>query len=137
MHDVPCRDTFHLVAIGYVETPFLQLGDAPMQGKDAMLSGTIILRPAYAEGIKGVARGDRLLVLLWFHLGQRDVFRVHPRGDETQRLKGVFLTRSPHRPNPIALCEVEVESVSATRIQVRGLDAIDGTPVIDIKPVLT
>ena len=81
-------------------------------------------------------RGDEVLVLTWLHLGRRDVLSVHPRGDTSRPHTGVFATRSPDRPNPIGLHQVAIEAVEENAITVRNLEAIDGTPVLDVKPVL-
>jgi tRNA-Thr(GGU) m(6)t(6)A37 methyltransferase TsaA len=84
-----------------------------------------------------VRPGDELIVLTWLDRAQRDVLRVHPRGDTARPPQGVFGTRSPHRPNPIGLHRVEVISIEGPRLEVRGLEAVDGTPVLDLKPVLS
>jgi tRNA-Thr(GGU) m(6)t(6)A37 methyltransferase TsaA len=80
--------------------------------------------------------GDEVLVLTWLHLGRRDVLSVHPRGDTNRPPTGVFATRSPDRPNPIGLHAVVIETVEEYAITVRDLEAVDGTPVLDVKPVL-
>ena len=90
-----------------------------------------------AEGIDGIAAGDELFVLTWLDRAARDVLRVRPRSDASRSLQGVFNTRSPDRPNPIGLHRVEVLSVNSNRLEVRNLEAIDGTPVVDLKPVLS
>jgi len=95
-----------------------------------------VLRPAFVEAARDLHPGDRIIVLTWLHLGSRDVLAVHPRGDPRRPLTGVFATRSPDRPNPIGLHPVTIETVDEDAISVRGLEAIDGTPVLDIKPVL-
>jgi tRNA-Thr(GGU) m(6)t(6)A37 methyltransferase TsaA len=89
-----------------------------------------------APGLLGIKPGDELLVLTWFHLAERDVLQVHPRGDLARPLSGVFSTRSPDRPNPIGLHRVTVLEIAEQRIRVAPLEAIDGTPIVDIKPVL-
>lgn len=89
------------------------------------------------EALDGVGPGDQLLVLTWLDRADRDVLVVHPRGDTSRPAAGVFTTRSPHRPNPIGLHRVEVISVESPRLEVRNLEAIDGTPIIDVKPVLS
>ena len=95
-----------------------------------------MLRPEVAEGLDGIQPGDEVIVLTWLDRARRDVLRVHPRGDLTRSEQGVFNTRSPDRPNPIGLHVVEVVSIDATRVRVRNLEALDGTPVLDLKPVL-
>jgi tRNA-Thr(GGU) m(6)t(6)A37 methyltransferase TsaA len=96
----------------------------------------IELDPSVAAGIDGIAVGDELLLLTWFHESRRDVLRLHPRWDESRPLTGVFNTRSPDRPNPLGLHRVTVRGVSGGELRVGPLEAIDGTPVVDIKPVL-
>ncbi len=91
---------------------------------------------AVRDGLDGIAAGDVLLVLTWLDRAERDVLRVIPRGDRARGVQGVFNTRSPDRPNPIGLHRVEVLDVDGTRLHVRDLEAIDGTPIIDVKPVL-
>lgn len=92
---------------------------------------------ALAEGLKDLKPGQELRVLTWFHLAERDVLQVHPRGDLTQPLKGVFATRSPARPNPIGLHRVRVlEITEGNRLRIDHLDAVGGTPIVDLKPVL-
>jgi tRNA-Thr(GGU) m(6)t(6)A37 methyltransferase TsaA len=95
-----------------------------------------VIAPAFADALDGLAPGDDVLVLTWFDRARRDVVRVHPRGDRTRAEQGVFATRSPHRPNPIGLHRVTIVAIDGNRVQVRPLEAIDGTPVLDIKPVL-
>ena len=89
------------------------------------------------EGLRGVGPGDRLLILTWLDRARRDVLEVHPRGDTSRPKAGVFTTRSPHRPNPIGLHRVEVAEVEGERVRVRNLEALDGTPILDVKPVLS
>jgi tRNA-Thr(GGU) m(6)t(6)A37 methyltransferase TsaA len=89
------------------------------------------------DALRGVAPGDELLVLTWLDRADRDVLIVHPRGDSSRPPAGVFTTRSPHRPNPIGIHRVEVAAVDGRRIKVHSLEALDGTPVVDVKPVLS
>jgi tRNA-Thr(GGU) m(6)t(6)A37 methyltransferase TsaA len=91
---------------------------------------------AWTDALKGIAAGDELLIITWLHLGQRDVLQVHPRNDERRPLTGVFATRSPDRPNPLGLHRVTVREVAGNRLRIGPIEAIDGTPVVDIKPVL-
>ena len=95
------------------------------------------MEPRFAAALAGLAAGDRIVLLTWFHLANRDVLSVHPRGDTSRQPAGVFATRSPERPNPIGLHEVEILQVADGVLSVRGLEAIDGTPVLDIKPALS
>ena len=92
---------------------------------------------AVLEGLKGLRAGDELIVLTWLHHARRDILRVHPRGDASRVEQGVFSTRSPHRPNPIGLHRVEIASIGGGRIRVRNLEAVNGTPIVDVKPVLS
>ena len=88
------------------------------------------------QALDGIAAGDELLVLTWLDRARRDVLRVHPRGDPARREQGVFNTRSPDRPNPIGLHRVTVTAIDGTRLTVRDLEALDGTPIVDVKPLL-
>jgi tRNA-Thr(GGU) m(6)t(6)A37 methyltransferase TsaA len=125
-----------LTPIGVVRSPLTSLEDAPRQGDEGAPDAEVVLEPHFAAGLAGLAPGDRVVLLTWFHLASRDVLTVHPRGDTSRPPQGVFATRSPDRPNPIGLHEVEVTGVDGSTLRVRGLEAIDGTPVIDVKPVL-
>ena len=127
---------FELRPIGTVESPLTDLADAPKQGDEGAPDAWIVVDSQCAEGLAGIRAGDALIVLTWLDRAGRDVLTVHPRGDTSRPLQGVFSTRSPHRPNPIGLHRVEVLAVDGTRIHVRGLEAVDGTPVVDLKPVL-
>ncbi len=99
--------------------------------------GIIELYPQYLQGLDGIRAGDNILVLFWFNQARRDLLRVHPRGDTSIPMRGVFATRSPVRPNPIALSLLRVLAIEQNLITVRGLDAMDKTPVLDIKTTLT
>jgi tRNA-Thr(GGU) m(6)t(6)A37 methyltransferase TsaA len=119
-----------------IRSELRQLEDAPMQGDEGAPDAWLELTPQAAPGLMGIKPGDELIVLTWLHLAERDVLQVHPRGDLTRPLTGVFATRSPDRPNPIGLHRVSVLEVTGQKLQVAPLEAIDGTPVVDIKPVL-
>jgi tRNA-Thr(GGU) m(6)t(6)A37 methyltransferase TsaA len=119
-----------------VESPLTDLAAAPKQGDEGAPDAWLVFEPAAVEGLQGIRPGDEVIVLTWLHRAHRDVLRVHPRGDESRALQGVFNTRSPDRPNPIGLHRVEVASVDGSRVRVRGLEAVDGTPIVDVKPVL-
>jgi tRNA-Thr(GGU) m(6)t(6)A37 methyltransferase TsaA len=125
-----------LRAIGTVESPLTERGAAPKQGDEGAPEAWIAFDPSLAEGLDGVAVGDELLVLTWFDRARRDVLRVYPRGDASRGEHGVFTTRSPDRPNPIGLHRVRVLAIDGARMQVADLEALDGTPVVDGKPVL-
>jgi tRNA-Thr(GGU) m(6)t(6)A37 methyltransferase TsaA len=89
------------------------------------------------DALQGIEPGDQLLILTWLDRADRDILAVHPRGDTSRPVAGVFTTRSPHRPNPIGIHRVEVESVEGARMRVHNLEALDGTPIVDVKPVLS
>jgi tRNA-Thr(GGU) m(6)t(6)A37 methyltransferase TsaA len=125
-----------LTPIGHVTSPLKDPGDAPRQPDEGAPAATIVLDPAVHAAAADIVPGDRLVVLTWLHAASRDVLQVHPRGDRDRPSTGVFSTRSPDRPNPIGLHTVTVRQVGPGRIDVDALEAIDGTPVIDLKPVL-
>lgn len=125
-----------LQPIGRVESTLLDPGDAPRQGDEGAPDAWLAIDPAVSEGLRGLEAGADVLVLTWLDRASRDVLSVHPRGDTDRPLSGVFNTRSPDRPNPIGLHRVRILAVDGTRIQVSGLEAIDQTPVLDLKPVL-
>jgi tRNA-Thr(GGU) m(6)t(6)A37 methyltransferase TsaA len=127
---------FVLHPIGRVESPLTDLADAPRQGDEGAPDAWLVFEPAYRDGLKDIRPGDQLLLLTWFDRAARDALVVHPRGDVTRPPTGVFSTRSPARPNPLGLHPVTVLAVDELRVQVSGLEALDGTPLIDVKPVL-
>ena len=123
--------------IGWVHSPLRRSADAPKQGHEGAPNARLQIEPAFLPGLDGLRAGQDILVLTWLHEARRDVLAVHPRDDRTQPLAGVFATRSADRPNPIGLHPVKLLSIEAGgSLHVQGLEAIDGTPVIDIKPVL-
>ena len=128
--------TYELRPIGRVESPLTDRAAAPNQGDEGAPRARVVFLPEFREAASGLWEGDEVLVLTWLHLGRRDVLSVHPRGDAKRPLTGVFATRSPDRPNPIGLHAVAIEAVEKDAITVRDLEAIDGTPVLDVKPVL-
>ena len=111
-------------------------GDAPRQGDEAPTRADVVVDAAFAAALDGIDVGDRLVVLTWLHLADRSTTTVRPRNDPARSLTGVFATRSPDRPNPIGLHEVIVVDLDGTTVGVQGLEAVDGTPVVDLKPVL-
>ena len=125
-----------LVPIGVVSSPLTDPAAAPKQGSEGAPDAWLVLEPGVAAGLDGMRPGDEIIVLTWLHRARRDVLRVHPRDDLSNPERGVFTTRSADRPNPIGLHRVEVAAVDGARVRVRGLEAIDGTPVVDLKPVL-
>jgi tRNA-Thr(GGU) m(6)t(6)A37 methyltransferase TsaA len=122
--------------IGRVESPLVDPAAAPNQGDEGAPDAWLVLDPAVRPAIQGLAAGAEVIVLTWLDRGARDVLQVHPRSDPNRPLQGVFNTRSPDRPNPIGLHTVQIVAIEDDRIRVRNLEAIDGTPVVDIKPVL-
>lgn len=127
---------YMIVSVGHVRSTLISLDDAPMQGDEGAPEAWLEIAPSAVQALAGIKSGDELIVLTWLHLAERDVLQVHPRGDLNRPLTGVFATRSPDRPNPIGLHRVLVLDVTGQQIRVAPLEAIDGTPVIDIKPVL-
>ncbi|HEY7982607.1 MAG TPA: tRNA (N6-threonylcarbamoyladenosine(37)-N6)-methyltransferase TrmO [Ktedonobacterales bacterium] len=128
--------TYTLNPIGVVRSPLTRREDAPMQGREGAPDAWLEVSAAVADALAGIAAGDEIIVLTWLHLAERDVLRVHPRGDQSVPQRGVFATRSPDRPNPLGLHRVTVREVAGNRLKVGPIEAIDGTPVVDIKPVL-
>jgi tRNA-Thr(GGU) m(6)t(6)A37 methyltransferase TsaA len=125
-----------LVAIGAVQSPLKDLDSAPKQGDEGAPEAWLSFSEGMVAGLHGIAAGDELFVLTWLDRARRDVLRVHPRGDASNPEQGVFNTRSPDRPNPIGLHRVTVLTVDGARVLVRDLEAIDGTPIVDVKPLL-
>lgn len=128
---------FVIEPIAHVHSTLTRLEDAPMQADEGAPDAWLKFTPELAAGLLGIKPGDELLILTWFHLAERDVLQVHPRGDLNRPLTGVFATRSPDRPNPIGLHRVTVLEIAEREIRVAPLEAIDGTPIVDVKPVLS
>lgn len=127
---------FRLDPIGILRSPLKTRAEAPKQGAEGAPDAWLDLNPALARGLRGLAVGDELILVTWLHRSRRDVLLVHPRGDKRRRLAGVFTTRSPDRPNPLGLHRVTVREIAGCRLRIGPLEAIDGTPVVDMKPVL-
>jgi tRNA-Thr(GGU) m(6)t(6)A37 methyltransferase TsaA len=119
--------SFAINAIGKVSSSLKTLDAAPRQADEG----------AAVEGLRSIRPGDELVLITWLDRARRDVLSVHPRGDVSRTAEGVFSTRSPHRPNPLGLHEVTVTAIEGARVRVRSLEAIDGTPIVDVKPVLS
>jgi tRNA-Thr(GGU) m(6)t(6)A37 methyltransferase TsaA len=128
--------SFTLRPIGVVRSTLTSRRAAPKQGSEGAPDAWIDVEPWALEGLMGIAEGDALVVITWLHQGDRDTFQVHPRRDPRNPLLGVFATRSPDRPNPLGLHPVTVRAIDGARLLVGPLEAVDGTPVVDIKPVL-
>ena len=122
--------------IGLIHSPLQNRKNAPRQGNEGAPDAWLEVISEFAEALHGIAEGDELIVITWLHQAQRDTLKVHPRKDTSKPLTGVFATRSPDRPNPLGLHPVTVRSVAENRLLVGPIEAIDGTPVVDIKPVL-
>ncbi len=129
-------EDFRLQAIGFVESPLTRREDAPRQGNEGAPNAWIKLKEEFLDALDGVEIGQEIIILTWFHQSDRTIHKVHPRGDKKNPIAGVFATRSPDRPNPIGLHEVVVLQINGNEIEVSMLEAIQGTPVIDIKPVI-
>lgn len=133
--DIP--KSFEAFPIGYVRSTLKERTGAPRQAWDGAPDARLEIDPAFVDGLSGLEPGQEIWILTWLHQSQRSVLKVHPRGDLANPLTGVFATRSPDRPNPIGLHRATVLSVDGPGcIQVQALEAIDGTPILDIKPVL-
>jgi tRNA-Thr(GGU) m(6)t(6)A37 methyltransferase TsaA len=130
------REQYPLYPIGHIRSALRTPGDAPRQGSEGAPDAWLEVDPAYARALDGITAGDRLIILTWLHRADRGVLEVHPRGDPKNPLAGVFATRSPDRPNPLGLHPVTVRTIAGTRLRIGPIEAIDGTPVVDIKPVL-
>jgi tRNA-Thr(GGU) m(6)t(6)A37 methyltransferase TsaA len=128
--------TYRLHPVGVVASPLTDRDRAPKQGDEGAPPARVVWRPEVRRAAADLQVGERVLVLTWLHQGRRDVLAVHPRGDPDRPRQGVFSTRSPDRPNPIGLHAVTIVGVEDDAIVVSGLEAIDGTPVLDVKPVL-
>jgi len=129
-------DPLTLLRIGVVRSPLRDRSSAPKQGAEGAPAARIELDPAYERGLRGITPGNELIVVTWLHEAHRDVLEVHPRDDESNPLTGVFLTRSSDRPNPLGLHRVTVLEVAGATLTVEPLEAIDGTPVVDLKVAL-
>ena len=127
---------FTVRPIGRVASPLTSTADAPRQGDEGAPDAYLILDSDVQAGLDGMAIGDEIIVLCWLHEADRSVLTVHPRGDLRRPEQGVFNTRSASRPNPIGLHRVRVLGIDGGRVHVSGLEAIDGTPIVDLKPVL-
>ena len=127
-------EKFELWKMGIVHSPFKGIEDCPMCGKDMMAEGTVEVFPEYRDCMKCLREGMFIHLITWFDRSSRDVMKTHPRRDMTVPERGVFATRCPSRPNPIACTVVEITKIEENQIHVKGLDVFDGTPLIDIKP---
>jgi tRNA-Thr(GGU) m(6)t(6)A37 methyltransferase TsaA len=127
---------FALKPIGIIRSELATREAAPKQGSEGGIDAWLEIHPPFSDGLEGIAVGSDVIVITWFHEASRNRLKVHPRGDRNRPLTGVFSTRSPDRPNPLGLHRVTVREISGSRLRVGPIEAIDGTPVVDIKPVL-
>jgi tRNA-Thr(GGU) m(6)t(6)A37 methyltransferase TsaA len=125
-----------LVPIGVVRSALRARADAPRQGSEGAPDAVVVVDASFADALHGIGVGDELVLLTWLHEADRDVLQVHPRDDASRPLAGVFATRSSDRPNPLGLHRVTVRGIDGLELEVGPLEAIDGTPVVDIKTVL-
>ena len=122
--------------IGRIESPLKELRNVPKQGDEGAPDALLVIEPRYADALTGLKAGQEILVLTWLDRADRDVLQVYPRGDTSRGLQGVFNTRSPARPNPIGLHRVTIGSIDGTTLEVDRMEAVDGTPILDVKPVI-
>jgi tRNA-Thr(GGU) m(6)t(6)A37 methyltransferase TsaA len=130
------QPSYDVLPIGHVESPLTDPAAAPKQGREGSPEAWLVFEPAILEGLDGIAAGDEVIVLTWLDRADRDVLRVHPRDDVNNPMRGVFGTRSADRPNPIGLHPVRIVEIDGNRVRVRDLEALDGTPIVDVKPVI-
>jgi tRNA-Thr(GGU) m(6)t(6)A37 methyltransferase TsaA len=128
--------SLQLRPIGFVESPLTDRDAAPKQGDEGSPEAWLVFEADVIDGLEGIEAGAEVILLTWLDRARRDVLRVHPRGDVGNPVQGVFNTRSPDRPNPIGLHQVHIVSIDGPRVAVRNLEALDGTPIVDVKPVL-
>lgn len=136
MREESLSEEYVLQPIGWVESPLVDRSRAPKQGNEGSPEAWLVFEDRFAEGLRDLRVGTDVLVLTWLHRARRDVLVVRPRDNPENALRGVFDTRSPDRPNPIGLHRVHVLAIEGTRIRVRDMEAIDKTPIVDVKPVL-
>lgn len=128
---------FELTKIGVVRSDLTDRDDAPKQGDEGAPVAWLVFEDAYDEALRELGPGEEIIVLTWLHLAQRDVLRVRPRDNPANPMRGVFSTRSADRPNPIGMHRVRILEVDGRRLRVNDMEAVDGTPIIDVKPVLS
>ena len=129
--------SFEVRAIGKVESPLTDLQSAPLQADEGAPEARLVFEPEVLEGLRSLRPGDQVIIITWLDRARRDVLSVHPRGDLSRAQEGVFSTRSPHRPNPVGLHRVEITAIDGRSVRVRHLEVLDGTPIIDVKPILS
>jgi tRNA-Thr(GGU) m(6)t(6)A37 methyltransferase TsaA len=130
------EEEMRLRPIGAIRSSILSRAEAPRQGDEGAPDVWLEVEPWAADALLGLAPGDELVVVTWLHQGRREVLQVHPRDEAHRPLAGVFATRSPDRPNPLGLHTVTLRRIEGTRLRIGPMEAIDGTPVVDVKPVI-
>ena len=128
--------SYEIKPVGFIRSELASREAAPRQGNEGAPDAWIEVNSMVAEGLEGIGVGSEIILITWFHKAHRDILKLHPRRDKRRPITGVFSTRSPDRPNPLGLHRVTVLEITMNRLKVRALEAIDGTPVVDIKPVL-
>jgi tRNA-Thr(GGU) m(6)t(6)A37 methyltransferase TsaA len=128
--------SYTIKPLGVIRSDLTSREAAPRQGSEGAPDAWLEVNPDVAEGLEGIRAGDEIILITWLHQAYRDLLKVHPRRDKNRPLTGVFATRSPHRPNPIGLHRATVLEITGNRLKVGPLEAVDGTPIVDIKPVL-
>ena len=123
--------------IGVIRSELTCRDAAPRQGSEGAPDAWVEVNSSVAEGLEGISVGHEIVIITWFHEANRDILKLHPRRDKNKPMTGVFSTRSPDRPNPIGLHRATVLVIDGNRLKVKAIEAIDGTPVVDIKPVLS
>ncbi|WP_300673414.1 tRNA (N6-threonylcarbamoyladenosine(37)-N6)-methyltransferase TrmO [Desulfoluna sp.] len=127
---------YEIKPIGVIRSELSSREDAPRQGNEGAPDAWVEMNSAVSKGLQGMTVGCEIIVITWFHKSHRDILTLHPRGDRNRPITGVFSTRSPDRPNPLGLHQVTVLEISGNKLKVGPIEAIDGTPVVDIKPLL-
>jgi len=128
---------YSLTPIGSIQSSLRERSQAPRQASDGAPDAWLEIDPQVIDALEGIAVGQEIILITWLHQARRNVLKVHPRNCKDLALAGVFDTRSPDRPNPLGLHRVTVLEISGTKLKVGPLEAIDGTPVVDIKPVIS
>lgn len=127
---------YELHPIGFIRSKITRRADAPLFYDEGAPNAVLELLPQFTEGVSGLKAGDEIIVITWLHQGDRNILQVHPRGNKSNPLTGVFRTRSPDRPNPIGLHRAKIVKIDAHKIFLNVIEVIDGTPVVDLKPVM-